>query len=239
MPVSELLHRPAPFAQIAPQPELPLQGLTLLTVEDSRFASEALRLLCLRSGARLRRADSLEAAARHLQVYRPDAVIVDLGLPDGNGTDLIRSLSAKGTCVLGTSGDDAGHAIALAAGAGGYLAKPLPGLAGFQAAIMDALGIPLPQRASDTAETALHDRLALRDDLVHAARLLGDVPDEARRRYAAGFLASVARSANDAGLAAAARAADQTAAKVPHLQALVAARLAGVADAFAIPRPPC
>ena len=69
----------------SPTAERPLLGLTVLVVEDSRFACEAMRLLCLRSGARIRRADSLKSARRHLSVYRPSIVVVDLGLPDDFG----------------------------------------------------------------------------------------------------------------------------------------------------------
>ena len=68
-----------------PTANRPLLGLTVLVVEDSRFACEAMRLLCLRSGARIRRADNLHHAHQHLKVYRPSVVIVDLGLPDRGG----------------------------------------------------------------------------------------------------------------------------------------------------------
>jgi hypothetical protein len=46
----------------------PRAGMTVLVVEDRRFACEARRLGCLRSGARIRRAASRKSARRHLQL---------------------------------------------------------------------------------------------------------------------------------------------------------------------------
>ena len=117
-----------------PTASRPLLGLTILVVEDSRYASETMRLLCLRSGARIRRADCLKSARRHLQVYRPSAVIVDLGLPDGSGLDLISELNRAAPRVgilLATSGDDNAEQAAMAAGADDFLAKPITSLALF------------------------------------------------------------------------------------------------------------
>lgn len=188
-------------------PVLPLQGLTLLGVEDSRFASDALRLMCQRSGARLRRAETLEAARAHLRVYRPDMVLVDLGLPDGRGEGLIRGLALSADwrpVVLGMSGDAAGRAAALAAGAVGFIEKPLESLAAFQAVLLAhlpdrRLHLPTP----DAAVTP--DPMALRDDLARAAQIVASMivsgPDAAQGRYLATFLAGIARSARDADLA--------------------------------------
>ena len=109
-----------------PRSDRPLFGLTVLVVEDSKFACEGIRLLCLRSGARIRRADCLRSARRHLQVYRPSVVIIDLGLPDGNGTELIEEINAASPrvgIVLATSGDSFGEAVALAAGADGFFCQ--------------------------------------------------------------------------------------------------------------------
>ena len=186
---------------------LPLRGLTVLAVEDSRFASEALRLMCQRLGARLRRAETLGAALSHLRLYRPDVVIIDLGLPDGRGEVLIRDVierGRRGPVVLGTSGDPDGRSLALAAGAAGFLDKPLESLALFQATLLRHLpahATPLVD-ATDTRLTP--DTLALRDDLTHAAALIEAGTDAAGEVYLAGFLGGIARHAHDPALAKAA-----------------------------------
>ncbi|KPP90379.1 MAG: putative response regulator [Rhodobacteraceae bacterium HLUCCA08] len=193
------------IASRPPTAQRPLLGLTVLVVEDSRFASEALRLMCLRSGARIRRADTLSHARRHLGVYRPSAVIVDLGLPDGSGADLIKDLagaSPRVDVILGMSGDPGGEQAAMAAGADGFLDKPIAGLAAFQRAILDHLTPerrPAGPRA--VAEDAVQpDRIALHDDLVMAAAALTHPHRDGTLAYLTQFLGSLARLTEDRDL---------------------------------------
>jgi two-component system KDP operon response regulator KdpE len=196
-----------PFTPNYPQPTAisPLLGLTVLVVEDSRFASEALRLLCLRSGARIRRADTLRAARRHLQVYRPSVAIIDVGLPDGNGSDLIHELAPlnqRPDVILGTSGDPGSKVQVMAAGADGYLDKPVVSLGTFQNAILSQL--PQDRRPAGPRavpkDTVQPDPIAYRDDMAHIADVLANKGDARTLDYIAQFLGGVARSANDCEL---------------------------------------
>lgn len=224
-------------AQLRPTATRPLLGLTVLVVEDSRFACDAMRLLCLRSGARIRRADCMASARRHLQVYRPSAAIVDLGLPDGSGAELIAELAAalpRVDVILGISGDPFGEEVALAAGADGFMAKPLSSVAAFQQAILSALPRdrqpPGPRMVSD--DPVRPDPVAFRDDMAHAAGVLDDRSDAMAVDYVAQFLSGVARSAGDDVLYQAASALAERRRKAEPLQtdlarvsALVKARL--------------
>ena len=192
-------------ARLAPTAQRPLLGVTVLIVEDSRYASEAVRLLCLRSGARIRRADCLASAERHLGTYRPEVAIVDLGLPDGSGLALIETLARPGArpdVILATSGLDRSEAeaSARAAGADGFLAKPIEGLAAFQEAIL--MHMPADRRPRGlrelSADAVEPDRLALDEDLAQAERMLRDgavAPD-----FVAGFLQGLARTGHDSEL---------------------------------------
>lgn len=184
-----------------PTAGLPLLGLTILLVEDSRLASAAMRLMCSRSGARLLQADSLARARRHLRVYRPGCVIVDLGLPDGSGAELLQELTQarpRIDLLLGTSGDPFAESVALAAGADAFLAKPFASLAYFQGAILALL--PPERRPRGPRPACIAplppDPAAYRADLERAADLLngGDTG------HVAQFLGGVAATTGDRAL---------------------------------------
>lgn len=186
-------------------PALPLRGLTLLAVEDSRFACEALRLICQRTGARLRRAETLAAARAHLRTYRPDVAVVDLGLPDGSGLSLIADLALSAhrpEAVVAMSGDSLAREAALDAGADAFVEKPLDSIADFLALLNRllpgrALALPPGREGGICA-----DPLALQDDLGRAAALLAQGSPSG---YVAGFVRGLAGQMQDSRLAEAAR----------------------------------
>jgi len=183
----------------------PLLGLTILVVEDSKYACDAVRLMCLHSGARLRRADCLESARRHLKVYLPSVIIIDMGLPDGSGAELIAELAhamPRVSVIIATSGDAFAEDVAYAAGADGFLAKPMANLGIFQNAILQHL--PEQQRPNGprTLNTGIicPDPVAFREDMAHIATLLGGSVDENTADYVTLFLSGVARAAEDTAL---------------------------------------
>jgi DNA-binding response OmpR family regulator len=194
-----------------------LFAVTILLVEDSRSASEAVRLFATESGARVRRADSLHSASRHLAIYRPNVVMVDLGLPDGDGLALIRHLASASTplgAIVAVSGHEraAWQAEAIAAGAAACLEKPIPSLRAFQEAVLAVLPDADTRQRPEERELALAGRASLRaalaEDLQRARGLLtaalaaGDTETVA---YCAQFVGSVGETLGDAELAAAAR----------------------------------
>ena len=205
---------------------LPLQGLTLMIVDDSRFACDALRLILNRAGARLRRAESLEIARLHLNCYRPDLAIIDLGLPDGRGEDLIAELSAAGFPVLGISGDPDGRDAALDAGAAAFVEKPIGSVAGLVRLIRQlTTGVGPVEKGEETPSPA-GDPVALRDDLARAASLIAAPGDPG---YARAFVQSLARASGDLALEAAVRT-SHTALDRARLARMIAERLAALAS---------
>ena len=69
-------------------------------------------------------ADGLRSVRCHLHVHCPSVVIIYLGLPYGNGSELIEVIHAVSPwveAVLAASGDIFGEAVALPAGLDGFL----------------------------------------------------------------------------------------------------------------------
>lgn len=81
-------------------------------------------------GIQVTHAATLAAGLRHVETAAPDIALIDLGLPDGSGIDLIRSISARHPhchIVVTTIFADDHHLFpALRAGASGYLLKDQP-----------------------------------------------------------------------------------------------------------------
>ena len=186
---------------LKPTSRRPLHGLMVLLVEDSLTAGEAVRLMCITSGARLRRADCMTSARRHLRIYRPDVAIVDMGLPDGDGAELISELaqaSPRTQTIIGLSADPSRATAAMKAGADSFIEKPLNSVAGFQSAIL--MHLPNHRRPMDIRllpDLAFQaDQRALQEDLVHALDLLNN-KEGAQPSYLAAFIAGVARTASD------------------------------------------
>ncbi len=195
----------------------PVRMPTLMLVEDSRFACEVMRLYARALGLRLRRAADLETAQAHLRLYKPDIVLIDLGLPDGRGEGLIAELTdanPRPPLIIATSGQGELRDDALAAGADIFIEKPMPDLATFRALLVDHFPSPLPLLLlPQRPQVPQPDRIALKDDLDMAAKTMADMADEggdtryaaARTRYVAGLLDGVAGSMGDTALQAAAR----------------------------------
>jgi DNA-binding NarL/FixJ family response regulator len=96
-------------------------------------------------GAKVQCAETLRAA-RVLVTQEHDLALIDLGLPDGSGLDILRMIRTKKDdtiCVVTTvMGDDASVVGALSAGADGYLLKENPGAIIVRQLCQISMGIP-------------------------------------------------------------------------------------------------
>ena len=99
----------------------------VLVVEDEADIRRFVRLALQAEGHEVFEADTLQRGLIDAGTRRPDLVVLDLGLPDGDGVDLIRDLrgwSAIPVIVLSARSAEAAKIVALDAGADDYLVKP-------------------------------------------------------------------------------------------------------------------
>ena len=107
----------------------------LIVEDDPAMEAEAVSAVAVFPGANVRTARTIAEAERWMKRVAFDLAIIDLGLPDGSGIQLIRALmgdtpdtadvhAMPTVCVARTVFDDDAHLFAaLSAGAQGYLLK--------------------------------------------------------------------------------------------------------------------
>ena len=101
--------------------------LKVLVVEDDREIRGLLMSVLAVEGFEVRSAVTVREAQALLQHDSPDLVILDLGLPDGDGADLLqrtRGMAAPPVVVVSARHDEAQKIALLDAGADDYLVKP-------------------------------------------------------------------------------------------------------------------
>ena len=105
----------------------PLSGLSVLLLEDEVLLRKRLLGFLENAGAEVTAVNAVAAARQALESTTFDAAVIDVNLPDGRGTDLLRDkLFPLTTCVIvmTAEGGVAGAVEAVRAGAADYLVKP-------------------------------------------------------------------------------------------------------------------
>ncbi len=102
-------------------------GAWLLVVEDEEPTRRLLRAYLARRGYRVAEAASAAEAMRAWEAHRPDLILLDLGLPDLDGVEVIRRIRRDAMTpiiVLSARGEERDKVAGLEAGADDYLSKP-------------------------------------------------------------------------------------------------------------------
>ncbi len=104
----------------APKPKV-------LLIEDEKTIRRFVRVAVEEEGCAVIEAETMAGGLIEAGVQKPDLLILDLGLPDGNGIDLIRDLrgwSEVPVLILSARAQENDKIDALDAGADDYLTKP-------------------------------------------------------------------------------------------------------------------
>src|SRR3712207_1104102 len=100
---------------------------SVLVVEDTEEIRELVCTVLRRAGMDVRAVASGAEALEEVRRAAPDVVVLDLGLPDADGTEVCRQIRAGSECyvlMLTARAEEVDLLIGLAVGADGYMAKP-------------------------------------------------------------------------------------------------------------------
>ena len=104
-----------------------MTGQSVLVVEDSDEIRELVGTVLAKAGFEVRAVTSGAECLAEVRRRPPDLIVLDLGLPDADGTEVCRQVRAETACyvlMLTARAEEVDLLIGLAVGADGYMAKP-------------------------------------------------------------------------------------------------------------------
>jgi len=114
---------------------------TVLVVDDEKQMRKLVRIALTANGFEVREAETGDDGIKQTASYTPDLILLDLGLPDIDGLEVIRRIrewTATPILIISASGQEEKKVKALDSGADDYLTKPF-GAAELMARIRVAL----------------------------------------------------------------------------------------------------
>ena len=160
----------------------------ILVVEDTLEIAEGLQQHLEEQGHEVALATKVAQALALASSFRPELVVLDLGLPDRDGYDVVELLRARGdqvpVLILSARGQEADKVRGFRLGADDYVTKPFGGaelFARIAALLRRAARLAPPADAAADApasaalaDEALRERFGLTARQVDVARLLGE-----------------------------------------------------------------
>lgn len=102
-------------------------GVNVLVVEDAPEFAQIVSVVLTQAGHRVRTAGTVADALTSLSALPPDLVVLDLGLPDGDGLDLCRAIRERTNAfviMLTGRDDEVDKLLGFRLGADDYITKP-------------------------------------------------------------------------------------------------------------------
>lgn len=140
-----------------PTPHPPL----VLVIDDEEAIRRFLRVTLESQNYRVKEAATANEGLIQARTQRPDLILLDLGLPDGDGVTVTRTIRAESTVpilILSARDQEQDKVAALDAGADDYLTKPF-GIAELAARIRTALRHS-GRRAGNAPDASIYEAVA-------------------------------------------------------------------------------
>ena len=162
---------------------------TILVVDDEAAIRRLIRLALERAGYAVSQAATAQEALNAADIDRPEVILLDLGLPDRDGLEIIPLLKRSGAAVVVVSAREATEpkVMALDLGADDYVTKPFD-----TEEVLARIRVVLRNRLTATAETPVVTLGDLEIDLaLRQIRRAGEEIHLTPREYA--FIAELAK----------------------------------------------